>query len=162
MENKYVEILECNQVLREHIKDFIEIFVKYYGEEERTYIEDKFNSALFVGYLTEDETKTILREIEEKESDKLYDELISRTTLSVTKDMLFGKSIGNKNYSLDFKANHPIYKFKLYYEECILGEEGRKEKYYLESYQGLRNRNINLTFEEYMDMTKTRKNTRKI
>ena len=53
MEEKLIDLLECNQILRNHIKDFIEIFVAYYGENERKYIEDRFNLAQFVGYLSE-------------------------------------------------------------------------------------------------------------
>ena len=79
--DKYITLLDCNENFRNHIKDYIEIFVDYYGEDQREYIEKTFNSAFFVGYLTEYNFEKIFRELrkcerlvgEESDFEKKYE-----------------------------------------------------------------------------------------
>ena len=125
MEDSLTKLLECNDNFRKHIKDFIEIFVEYYGEEERTYIEEQFNSALLVGYLSEYYFEYVIQQLEELESNRLYKELMAKTSLSVTKEQLFGI-----NYSFEYDSLHPISKYERYYEQFLLGREGINEKGY--------------------------------
>ena len=162
MENKFGLLLECNQNLRNHIQDFINIFVDYYGEEQRPYIEQRFNSTALLGFLTIPELSRILKNISKNESNKLFKTLLKNTNLPVNKTLLFG--LEDDENLLDFKEKHPIYKYKLFYEEFILGEKGRKEKYYNELFKELQQheKNLDITFNQYMEMVRTRRSSRKI
>ena len=153
MEEKLIDLLECNQILRNHIKDFIEIFVAYYGENERKYIEDRFNSAQFVGYLSEREYEKTLEKLEQIQCDKIYNEVTSKTRLGLTKIQIFGTDIDD--YTYDDDRYHPITKYKLFYEECLLGEEKRIHNYYTEAYNQLGKIRNYMTFEEYMQIAST-------
>ena len=153
MEEKLIDLLECNQILRNHIKDFIEIFVAYYGENERKYIEDRFNSAQFVGYLSEREYEKTLEKLEQIQCDKIYNEVTSKTRLGLTKIQIFGTDIDD--YTYDDDRYHPITKYKLFYEECLLGEEKRIHNYYTEAYNQLGTIRNYMTFEEYMQIAST-------
>ena len=107
---KLTSVLECNEKLREHIKDYIEIFVEYYGEDQRAYIEEKFNRAIFVGYLSDINLSNTLHEIENEKSNMLYDEIVEG--IDIDKRLLF-----EQNYSFRFMNVHPLFKYQTYYEE---------------------------------------------
>ena len=139
MENELSELndlLECNERFREHIKDFIEVFVQYYGEEQRKFIERRFNSVLYVGYIPESEFKYTINKIEVLESQKMYKDIIDKTNLDVTEEQLFGGNIGDSIYSLGYYRLHCINSYREYYKEFLLGEDGRNQKYYKNSYDG--------------------------
>jgi hypothetical protein len=151
--------LNCNEEFRNHIQDFIEIFVEYYGEEERKYIEERFNSALLVGYLTEGQLKLTLYKLEQAKSNEIFRNIVSKTTLKgITINQLFGNYIGEEGgLSFELEKSHPIYKYGTFYDEFILGEKVREQRYYEELYKSLCNvvKSLNLTFNEYMEMVKT-------
>ena len=110
-------ILQFNQKLREKIGQFIEIFVAYYGEEEREKIEKKFNSALFCGYFTDHDFNYAINKEEQNETDRILNNIMSQSNISVSKDYLFGSS------SLSNSSSLPIYQYEKFYRSCILWED---------------------------------------
>lgn len=154
MDNR--SLLECKQTFRDHLKEFIEIFVDYYGEDQRLFIEERFSSAILVGYVNEFAFEQALKGVELEESVKLYKELLSKSKLNATMFQLFGKKLfGEECNSITDASSHPINQYKTYYEEFALGEEGRENKYYKSRFTMLRNFAKDITFEEYMEMVKT-------
>lgn len=147
----YNLMLKCNDNLRQSVEKFIEIFVEYYGEEQREFIAKRFNEAQFIGYLTEGDFDRTLDELEKSESNRLYDEILFGTNLGLTKDQLF------KNYSFRWANLHPIDKYINFYNYYILGPDGREKKYYEDYYRSLCNLTNKISFEEYMNMVNTKK-----
>ena len=149
--NKLENILNCNEELRKKIGIFMEMFIEYYGESERDYITERFSNALFCGYTTDTSFSITLNELEKNESDKLCDELLNGRNLPFTKEQLFDK------YSLKNCSLQPLYKYKKFYDEAILGEEGRREKYILDNYKQLCERTNKVTLEEFKEMVETQR-----
>ena len=116
--DKFEKILECNEIVKKHLNEFIEIFVSYYGEDKREEIQNKFNDTLFLVYIDDKEYGRILNKIEKKESKKIIDEILKGTNYK--KESIFSENI--------FNNNSPINKYKDYYNEFILGEEKREQK----------------------------------
>ena len=149
--SKLETLLNCTEEFRKRIDIFKEMFIEYYGESERKYITERFSNALFCGYITDTEFSNTLDELEKNESDKLYDELLNGIELPFTKEQLFDR------YSLKSYMLHPLYKYKKFYDEAILGEEGREEKYILDSYRDLCKKTNKVTLEEFREMVETGK-----
>ena len=152
MANDIEKQLNCNEEFRKHIKDFIEVFVDYYGEEQREYIEERFNSALLIGYLTEGNFNNNIHKLEQIESEKLFSRIISKTNINATEKQLFGTPSGKECYSFEYRNLHPIYSLKKFYDEFTLGEEKRLKSYYENSYASLIRYVPKISFEEYMYM----------
>lgn len=144
--DNFEKILECNEIVKKHLNEFIEIFVSYYGEDKREEIQNKFNDTLFLAYIDDKEYGRILNKIEKKESKKIIDEILKGTNYK--KESIFSENI--------FNNNSPINKYKDYYNEFILGEEKREQKYYENMFQLLKAKTNLITFEEYMVMVKTK------
>ncbi len=149
-------LLNCNEVLRSKINVFIEALIEYYGESERQYITEKFSNALFCGYIQDIEFNAVLSKLEAIESERIYDELLSNGRSTFTKSQLFGKDLYGTQ-SLENYRSHPVYKYKTFYDECILGAEGRKEKYIRESYEKLCQKTSKVTYEEFKEMSEAGK-----
>lgn len=148
--NELEKLLSCNQLLQKHIEDFIEIFVEYYGEEQRENIEKRLDSSLIVGYQS-DFGSSILRELEKNKSNELYDKLIESSNLEVNKELLFD------GHSFEYKNLHPIKKYQKFYNEILKGPEKRLAEAYESLYKTLKNFGAkDLTFDEYMEMVKAR------
>lgn len=148
-------LLECNKIFNEHIKDYIEVLVDYYGEEQRTYIEEKFNQVIFVGYISETQLENIISAIEEEKSDILYNEIVNG--LNIDKKLLFGEDA-----SFVYMKNHPIHKYQSYYEEYILNDDEKREKYCHVYYEMLCSKlslsgiKETISYEEYKELIETR------
>ncbi len=156
MEERLIKLLNCNEEFRNHIQDFIEIFVLYYGEEEREYIEEKFNSALLIGYLSENELEQVIYVLDYIKSNEIFQDIINKTPLNVTERELFGRDLRGNYTPFEFKTFHPINTYGLFYDECMLGEEGRKQKFYKIAYESLCERVKDISFEEYMQIVDTK------
>ena len=154
MEEKINKLLDSNNSLKNHIKDFIEIFVEYYGEEQRNYIEQKFNGALYNGYLPLDEFRYKIKELEIIKSKELYKRIIENTSLDVDEYKLFNKDKDIHSISFENSNLHPIKKYQKYKDEFNLGEDGRKRRYYKENFEILKNY-VDITFDEFLLMGET-------
>ena len=148
--DKYLRLLNCNQYLNENIGVYKEAFVKYYGEELRQYIDEQFEKALFIGYISPDDIKTIIIDAEKKKSDEIYEYIISHNNTALAKEDLF------KNHSLEFQNIIPLNRYKQFYEQYLLGSEGRRQAFIDEGYDFLIQHVEGLSKDEYIKMTETK------
>ncbi len=144
-------ILQFSQKLRKKIGQFTEIFVAYYGEEEREKIEKKFNSALFCGYFTDHDFNYAINKEEQNETDRILNNIMAQSNISVSKDYLFGSS------SLSYSSSMPIYKYENFYNSCILGEEERKLEFCKAKYKAIPIFSESMSFAEYLDIVNLKK-----
>ena len=149
MNNNFDKYLNCDQLFKNSIDKYIEVFVSYYGEEQRSFIETKFKNAQLVGYLTSEKLKIILGKLEEEKENLLIEELLNSTKLPLTKEDLFINMGLKSNYS-------PIKSYREFYSQYLLGPDGIKEKYYKDRYQKLKEVTDKISFSEYMEMVKTK------
>lgn len=54
MVEQYMKLLSAEEVLQNNISKLIDIFCLYYGEDSRSFIEEKFSNFLFIPYQTPD------------------------------------------------------------------------------------------------------------
>ena len=73
MNNNLYKLLESTKTIEQDLPKIIEAFVSYYGEENRTYIEEKFKNLLVIGYGNPEKLSTILFEIKQKKSEELIE-----------------------------------------------------------------------------------------
>ena len=133
----------------ENNKDkLIDLFVSYYGEEERTNIETKFKNAIFIAYQTPKSYLTKLHKLENIVSKELVAKVLEENSLGLTQEQVV-------NYnSFEYINTHPISKYIEFYKQYSLGENGRKEKTTQDVLELVRNYNSNITKEELLDTIK--------
>ena len=150
MEDRLLKFLDCNQYLRDHIDIFKEYFIrfytKFYGESIREEIEDKFSKCLFIGYQEPAKLKTLLNKIAKGKSNELIDSLLKDSSVSLTKDDLFS------DYDFTYRNLQPIYKYLEFYKLYRLGDDGRKNEFYQETYLVFHKYLPDLTFDDFMDI----------
>ncbi len=152
MDKEKIELLlNCNTKLRENIKKFIEIFVLYYGEEERSHIEELFNNTQYIGYYNDNEIKNVNNELIEIESERLQLEIINNTTLPVSKEILFDR------YSMENETLFPLYTYLNFLKEGKLSKEERENNYYKQNYNALAQQVKIIPWEEYIYIAKSKK-----
>ena len=88
MDDKTRKLLNCEEVFIKSIPIFMEAFIKYYGEDCRKEIEEKFSKAKFIAYLTNDDIDTILREYGDNKTEELMEKFIANHNLKFTKKEL--------------------------------------------------------------------------
>ena len=146
-----IMLLECKRNLREHIKDFIELFVEYYGEEQREYIEEKFNSALIIGYASETEINNAISNSKKEESRRLYKEVVDKVSSSIDVEKVFG------NDSMTFPRSQPINVYREYCKEDYgLTEKERIDKYCKSNYENLTRIIKSVPFEDFKKIIETK------
>ena len=60
MVEQYMKLLSAEEVLQNNISKLIDIFCLYYGEDSRSFIEEKFSNFLFIPYQTPDNLNALL------------------------------------------------------------------------------------------------------
>lgn len=135
----------------ENNKDkLIDLFVSYYGEEERTNIETKFKNAIFIAYQTPKSYLTKLHKLENIVSKELVAKVLEGNSLGLTQEQIV-------NYnSFEYINTHPISKYIEFYKQYSLGENGRKEKTTQDVLELVRNYNSNITKEELLTYVEKR------
>ena len=135
----------------ENNKDkLIDLFVSYYGEEERTNIETKFKNAIFIAYQTPKSYLTKLHKLENIVSKELVAKVLEGNSLGLTQEQVV-------NYnSFEYINTHPISKYIEFYKQYSLGENGRKEKTTQDVLELVRNYNSNITKEELLTYVEKR------
>ena len=134
--------LSIHQLLKENLDKFKEIFIEYYGEESRDFIEYKFSHLATIGILPIDVIKCYIREIEEKEigEDLLEQEF---NTFPLGKRELFDYD-GFENYT-----SAPIVKCEGFIDYIKIDKEKRIESYKTEHFDELHSYVPTFTKEEY-------------
>ena len=123
MKKKEFAILECNTYLRDNINKYLEAFVKFYGEEKRKYLEEKFSKAIYIGYQDIEETEIYIRKLEEKYTKDCLDKELKNNDIENEKEKYFS------TYSFENKDLMPIAIFEKFYNLYLLGTDNRKEKF---------------------------------
>lgn len=120
MENETYALLNCNNHLRENLNVFVEAFVKFYGEERRQEIEERFRNALFIGYKKLRDTPLIISKA------------MSETTRTIIKKRL--DSLESEwsveqlaTPSFEYINTNPLYQFHDFYTLYKIGAEKREK-----------------------------------
>lgn len=145
MKKKELAILECNTYLRNNINKYLEAFVKFYGEEKRKYLEEKFSKAIYIGYQDIEETEIYIRKLEEKYTKDCLDKELKNNAIENEKEKYFS------TYSFENKNLMPIAIFEKFYNLYLLGNDNRKEKFIEEGYNNYKQVNPEATMDEYLN-----------
>ena len=141
--------LHSTEHLRKNIPVLIEAFVKYYGEDRRQEIEDKFSRCIFLTYQAPEHRKLFIFQIADQISNEIIEKKMKKTKCLLQKDLLF------ENHSFMYHSIQPISHYKKFYEQFLLGREGREKQYIEKTYQDLCNFLPELKREEFEEMVRT-------
>ena len=145
--DRILRFINGNEEIKKVIPMYIEAFVKFYGEECREEIEEKFNSLLCLGYQTPESIKRGIDQYEQKQTEKLVEPIFEKTNIPIKK-LIEGKSFKYRNIMpIDY-----LYKLMDLYS---LGEEERKQKAYEDGYDSV-NCIVHMSKEEYDELYKTK------
>lgn len=143
--DKYLNVLECNQYLRENIDIYKEAFKKFYGSELEQFVEEQFSKALFIGYISPKSIERVIDEASNDKSNEIYDNILKKSSLPLDKEDLF------KNYSLEYQNLIPLVEYQNFYNEYLLGYNGRKEEFINKGYNFAKNYFEDLDKEQYLE-----------
>lgn len=106
--------INANLALRSKLPQIIELFVSYYGEDDRERITNKLQNSLLIGYSKPEEKKDIImlsiKEISEQAEKKFLDQLTQNNMVQVKLKKLF-----LNNYGFDSSPDlHPINQYIKY------------------------------------------------
>ena len=132
--------LNCDQELQKKIKIFIEYFVRYYGEDKRKEIEEQLGKAVYIGYVTPENRKSLVRKLKEEESKLLQQLIIDKNTLSLDKNDIFD------NNSYEYENIMPVAQLAKLKELYDKGKKQRLKEFNEEGYS--------YTKRFFKDMTK--------
>lgn len=105
--------LNSTEVLENSIPLFIEAFVRYYGEEERENITNKFSNMLIIGYQQPQSVSNFLYEIYNQKSRELIDSILDKAQVDEDKREFFRSTLFN-NTSFVYETIQPIYDYVNY------------------------------------------------
>ena len=151
MPEEIKKYLECNRHLRENLEIFKEAFIKYYGEEKREEIEERFQEAIFIAYNDPDSVKRFVTSVKKTITKQIIEKAIEEAKTSLTREDLI------ENFSFDTPKIMPIAYFYQFYEQYQLGPEKRLENFKRNAHQYLSQHLKGLTGEEYEEMLVTKK-----
>lgn len=136
--------LNTTKTIVENLPRIIDVFVSFYGEENRTYIENKFRNLLIIGYGNPENLRYILSKIEKNKSNELIDSFFNKLNIST----LDRNDLKNKIFSffdLDYSYLTPISEYIKYKEldknDKLYNDFKKKAFNFLKSF------NSNLTLE---------------
>ncbi len=143
MNDRFLDIINCKDYLREHIGVFKEAFVKYYGEECREQINELFDSSTLIAYISPKKKESIIYKAMNKKTKELCEKISNNIGVELTKEEIIGFS--------DFSATFlvPIKSVSNIYELICMTEEERKDKFLNEGYQSISRFYNKLSFEDY-------------
>ena len=102
--------LKINEYINNAIPQLIEVFVEYYGEENREYITEIFNKTQIIGYGNPTNASYIINRIREKVTNKLVDDILGKITNdNDSKDELKRKLFGS--HTFEFTSLMPLKKY---------------------------------------------------
>lgn len=138
--------LNCNEELRKNISTFIEAFVKYYGEDKRKIIEEKFSKVTYIGYQTASGIRSNLSKIEKEKTNELINELLKENSLNLEIKDLYGTFPNIENDYL------PIYRIKEYIETSTKSLEKLYQEQLEEGYNYITSYFPTITQEEFLEI----------
>ncbi|MBR2828711.1 MAG: hypothetical protein IKE70_05720, partial [Bacilli bacterium] len=149
--NDYLKFLDCNNYLRDHLNVFIEAFVKYYGEERRHEIEEKFNNTLIIAYQRPYDKKMLITKAKEEKSLELIESIMKENKWDIKQEDLFDNT---KTY--EYKENMPIDNYSLFLNLYQYKKSNNIEELIENNYIHAKKIVPTLTKEEYLEMIQTR------
>ena len=150
MINKYENLLNCTEHLRDNLDKIIEAFVAYYGEDQRAEIEEKFSRAVVLAYRDPSSTSILLNKIAKLNSEDIFNDIMEVAPSSWSKEDLFD------NYDFTLENSFPINKFAKFYEEYLLGKEGRFEAYRKDAIEGISSAIKGFNEKDYDEIAESR------
>lgn len=138
---KIINSINCYEHFNNNKQKYIELFVSYYGEENRSKIEEQFSNAMFIAYQTPKGLEYSLNRLEDIKTKELVEEIVKDNNINLT-----SKDIMNDN-SFEYESLHPIKLYIEVYELYSIGKDGRKKKSYEKLYEYLKQYVPNITYE---------------
>lgn len=114
--NKYLDV---NRTLNEAIPVLVEVFVNFYGEECREYINNKFNNMILVGYYGRDTLNNLISEMKKKLTKQYVKEVFDKFQIEYNDE---GKYTAGNTF--DYINLFPIIDV---YEYITMIKKGEKE-----------------------------------
>ena len=145
--DRVTKFLNGNEEIKKVIPSFIDIFVKYYGEDRREEIEEKFSNLLCIGYQTPDAIQRGLYILEGEKTDELLGKVFKN--INIPLNTIKGTLTFNNK---DLMPINCLYELVDLYQ---LGEAGRKDLFYEGAFINL-NSSLHITKEEFEELVKTK------
>lgn len=144
MEDRILTFINGDKYFKESVPRFIEVFVKFYGEEKREEIEEKFNNALFIGYQDPENLKRGIYRIEDLKTKELLEDISKKLNIPV--DTLTDRK------SFRYQILQPINKVFNLLESVNTPEEVKEEEFYNNGYLSVKRFFHDLTTDEYKEL----------
>ena len=144
MIEKITNILDCNNHFRENINKIIDIFVDYYGEEEREHIEKRFDQTLLIAHRSPSSTISLVEQLKKEISNKLEKNILEQVDININESNLFDKEY------FDNIENMPIIKFKKFYDSYKTPKEERLKAHIEEGINIIRKYIKDFETEDYL------------
>ncbi len=148
--DRLYKILNANSALNNMLPQIIEVFVDYYGEENRDHIETLFNNTILIGYQDEFELSNIIRDIQEEESQKLIKEILKDLDMP-TDEVTANKYFDAANTSLEYVRISPVSTIAEFLESYKLGPQTRFENLRKERYEVISSIIKDLSYEDFIN-----------
>ena len=142
--NNLFKYLNCTDYLRKNLDQFKEVFIKFYGEDKRTKIEESFSKCLYLAFINPMSIDTIINDMCCTQAKTIIDQCISESSLDLSFSDIFplGYKFEDVNYLRFFNS---------FYNDYKLGVNGRKDKYIDEKYPVIMHLFPSLTKDEFRD-----------
>lgn len=141
--------MNCLENFQEKFKEYIEVFVAYYGEDKRKEITEKFSNALPLAYTTPNGLSSLTINLCKEKSNELINKLISNNELYLSEETIFGN--GNYEYNNLMPINTYL-EFKKMYD---LGPKGRQRQAFIDKYNNVKKYIPELTIDELVEMSES-------
>lgn len=141
--------MNCLENFQEKFKEYIEVFVAYYGEDKRKEITEKFSNALPLAYTTPNGLSSLTINLCKEKSNELINKLISNNELYLSKETIFGN--GNYEYNNLMPINAYL-EFKKMYD---LGSKGRQRQAFIDKYNNVKKYIPEITIDELVEMAES-------
>lgn len=134
--------LNIHQLLKEKLDVFKEIFIEYYGEESREFIEYKFSHLATIGFVPTDDIQSYLYDVEKELSNNILSKY-DFSTFPLSEEELFDKN------RLEHYTLMPIGGCEDFIDYIKVDKNDRKENYKNFVYDELGKHLPNLSKEEF-------------
>lgn len=148
MINQALALLLGDQIFQGKLPAIIESFVQYYGEENRTYIEERFNSLLAFCFNKPEEKNSIINKVIKSINEKYYQAFMEKFNIEYTEEnvSLYLPTRLNSLSDLSLIEKYLLYKARL---NKPIAE--KRQEAINEALDFLNNRyKLNTTFEEFL------------
>ena len=118
----YLNMLQPEETIKQKFSMIVEGFVSYYGEEERSFIEEKLKSVLLVPYQTPEDLDVLLIKIKKTVSNDLIDSFFTELGIENTDE---NKKKYFNSTTFDFPSLIKLNQYLNFYEKYQVGAQER-------------------------------------